>query len=141
MRAALYVDSSAVVKRFRPETGSEEAIAEMSDALALCSSRITYIEVGRAISSRAPDLGQAPGGPREEWRAAWADFDVIDLDQAIAEHATSLAAHHGLRSADAIHLASALAVPPAPLRFATWDQRLWDAARAVGLRTVPSERP
>jgi predicted nucleic acid-binding protein len=44
--------------------------------------------------------------------------------------------HHGIRSLDALHLASALALGGMPMRFATWDRGLAEAARGVGLQVV-----
>ncbi|WP_395726693.1 hypothetical protein [Nakamurella sp.] len=43
---------------------------------------------------------------------------------------------HGLRGADAVHLASALAVAP-DLVIAAWDLRVAAAARQLGFSTVP----
>jgi predicted nucleic acid-binding protein len=44
-----------------------------------------------------------------------------------------------LRSLDAIHLASALAIGDYPEAFVTYDERLADAARAVGLKVLTPE--
>ena len=41
-----------------------------------------------------------------------------------------------LRSLDAIHLASALSIGDYPEAFVTYDERLADAARAVGLNVL-----
>ena len=45
----------------------------------------------------------------------------------------------GLRSLDAIHLASALSTGDYPEAFVTQDERLADAARAVGLKVLAPE--
>lgn len=138
MNEHLYVDASAAVKRYRPhEIGAELAVATMDDADTLVSSRLTYTEVGRAID--AVDY-EGEDEVLARWNARWAGHQVIEVDDDIARHALSLALYHRLRSSDAIHLASALTLR-VPLRFATWDARLWDAARAVGLRVVPATRP
>ncbi len=140
MPEQLYVDSSAAVKRYLPEVGADEFDLAAERAASLASCRIAFVEVGRALGRASVD-GADRDGLMADWNHAWEEFVVVDVDQAVAQHAVALAVYHGLRSADAIHLASALALPAAPLRFATWDRRLWDAARAVGLRTVPAERP
>jgi predicted nucleic acid-binding protein len=44
-----------------------------------------------------------------------------------------------LRSLDAIHLASALSIGDYPEAFVTYDERLADAARAVGLKVLTPE--
>jgi uncharacterized protein len=137
MNEYLYVDASAVVKRYRDEVDRDEAIAAMDEATGLVSSRLTYVEVGRAISavSYGDDLGMF-----NDWNAAWAEHQVIEVDDEIVAHALALACYHRLRSSDAVHLASALTLA-VPMRFATWDARLWEAARAVGLRVVPATKP
>lgn len=141
MSEALYVDSSAVVKAYALlEPGRPEALQAFARADTLATSRITYVEVSRAVVGKAQTDAEADRA-QDLWAADWRGHHVVDVSQPIVEHAASLAAYHGLRSLDAIHLASALALPSAPLRFATWDRRLWDGARAVGLRVVPAERP
>ena len=47
----------------------------------------------------------------------------------------------GLRTLDALHLASALAVADENLVLATWDRRLSDGARDEGLVVLPQPRP
>ena len=136
MNEHLYVDASAVVKRFRDEDGSGMAIDAMERAGTLTTSRLTYVEVGRAIGASGYD----DGGALRLWDARWAEHEVIELDDAIARHALALACHHPLRSSAAVHLSSALTLK-VPMRFATWDARLWEAARAVGLRVVPGTKP
>jgi len=140
MDEQLYVDASAVVKLFVPEPGAPEFAAAAAAAARMASSRITFVEVARALRRRAATDDEHEA-MLNHWSTAWQEHDVVDFDQPLAEHAASLAGYHGLRSLDAIHLASALVLPPAPLRFATWDRRLWEAARAVGLRTVPAVCP
>jgi uncharacterized protein len=130
----LYVDSSAVVKRYRDEPGSELAVAAMDAATALATSRITFTEVARALTLHDPEGAGAPVIDR--WTRDWEEHEIVELDQGVATHAAALAAHHGIRSLDALHLASALALGGTPMRFATWDRRLADAARSVGLRVV-----
>lgn len=73
----------------------------------------------------------------------WVDLSVVELDSAVAVHAGGLARDQGLRAADAIHLASALAVEAEPreVTFACWDRRLWNAARALGFLLVPEIGP
>ncbi len=138
MSETLYVDSSAALKLYFPEDGATEAIAAM-DGRELVASRLTQVEVGRALR-KTSDRPTNADDAVDAWQEDWESYAVIELTERIAAHAVSLATHHGLRTLDAIHLASALRLS-VPLRFATWDRRLWDGARAVGLRTVPAQRP
>jgi hypothetical protein len=50
-----------------------------------------------------------------------------------------LAARHQLGGADAIHLASALALGPADVTVAVWDRRLHTGAAAAGLALAPAQ--
>ena len=54
-------------------------------------------------------------------------------------HAGRLAGVHSLRSADAVHLASALAIGDTDLVVAVWDRRLHAGAQAAGLRVAPAQ--
>ena len=60
---------------------------------------------------------------------------LIELDAATAAHAARLGPPT-VRSLDAIHLASALTVGADLHAFATYDARLAEAARLVGLPVV-----
>jgi predicted nucleic acid-binding protein len=63
--------------------------------------------------------------------------DDGQLGSASAEEAALLALRRALAGADAVHLATALAVRTPELVFATWDRRLAEAARAEGLPVAP----
>lgn len=59
------------------------------------------------------------------------------LTQSVAAHAGQLAGQLALRGADAVHLASLLAIGAAETIFAVWDQRLRVGAHAAGVRLAP----
>ncbi len=136
MSTAVYVDASAIVKLFVAEHGSELARESVLGPRAKISSRVIYTEVGRAIHRRIRNDAERADA-LADWEVLWEAFDVVEVDEHITRHALALAQFHGLGTLDAIHLASALRVPAAPMRFATWDSALADAAHAVGLRTIP----
>lgn len=104
----------------------------MTEAQGWFMCRIGFVETVRAVELAA---GPAPvKSIREEWPA----FGLIEVDQALVEHAAKLAVKHNLRSLDSLHLAAALLVPVPDLVLATWDQRLHAAGRAEGLRLLPT---
>ncbi len=70
---------------------------------------------------------------RQEWTA----FGVVEVDQRLVEDAADLAIASGLRSLDALHLATALVLPRDDLLLLTWDRRLHAAATAEALQVVP----
>jgi uncharacterized protein len=63
---------------------------------------------------------------------------VVSVADSLVELAADLAAGYDLRAADAIHLATALAVMEADSVFVTWDKRLWLAAVQAGLVAAPA---
>lgn len=87
----------------------------------------TVRAVGLAAGSRATQV------VCEEWPA----FAIVEIDQALVEHAAELALQRHLPSLDALHLAAALVLPGDDVLFATWDARLHAAARAEGLSLLP----
>ncbi|MDQ1306580.1 MAG: uncharacterized protein QG671_2412, partial [Actinomycetota bacterium] len=62
----------------------------------------------------------------------------VELTAAVERHAGQLAGELGLRGADAVHLASALALRDPDLIVAVWDRRLHAGARAAGCRVAPA---
>jgi predicted nucleic acid-binding protein len=128
----LYLDSSALVKRYVVEKGSDEVREAMAVAARWSSCRHGFVEVVRAVGLNAGELGA------KRVRDEWAACSVIELDQGLAERAARLAIATGLRTLDALHLAAALTLPAESAVFATWDHRLHHAAREQGLRTLPA---
>ncbi len=68
----------------------------------------------------------------------WASMRPVELSADVERAAGSLAAIHQLRGADAVHLASALALGSTDLTVAVWDKRLHAGAAAVGLAVAPA---
>jgi predicted nucleic acid-binding protein len=127
----LYLDASALVKRYVAEADSDLVRTAMADAGAWFMCCVGFVETVRAV-------GLAAGARAADTvRREWASFGVIEVDRALAEDAAGLALSHELRSLDALHLAAALLLPSAAVTVATWDGRLHRAARASGLRVLP----
>ena len=127
----LYLDSSALVKRYVEEEGSDLVLSAMKGARAWATCRIGYVETVRAVG--------LAGGRKLVRRveADWLSINVVEVDSALTEHAAGLALSAGLRSLDALHLAAALLLPSDGLTVATWDARLHRAAVEQGMETLP----
>lgn len=127
----LYLDASALVKRYIAEEDSDTVLAAMENADGWAICRIGYVETVRAVG--------LAGGRRAVKRvdADWPSFDVVEVDADLSEVAAELALSAELRSLDALYLAAALVLPPEDLTLATWDTRLHKAARKQGLATLP----
>lgn len=137
----VYFDSSAFVKLLFDETDS--AIAdELWDGCELAvSSRLAYPEVRAALASAARNhrLSESRLNAAErDWEGFWAATLLIELGADVALQAGGLARTHGLGGADAVHLASAMAIGADGLTFASWDQRLGAGAASAGLAVVPN---
>lgn len=130
----LYLDASALVKRYIAEEGSEALIGAMEEAEGWVICRVGYVETARAIKLAA---GKSVA---RRFAADWPSFDVVEVDASLSEHAAELTFTEELRSLDALHLAAALLIP-SELTLATWDVRLHRAAQRRGLEVFPSELP
>ncbi len=128
----LYLDSSALVKRYVVEEGSEELIAAMEGTETWVSCWLGYVETVRAVGIRAGVEAS------NRIRSEWATMDLVQVDARLAEQAADIALASRLRSLDAFHLAAALAVSDPELVLATWDRRLHQVAREHGLKTLPA---
>jgi hypothetical protein len=152
---AYFLDSSALVKRYVPETGSAwvQALADVATGNLLIIARITWVEVLSALARRqrdgslsAPDVDLIIQRFRFDLNN---QYQVVELDRALAESAGQLVKQYPLRAYDAIQLASVLRIQPAfatatstSLVFLTADDRLLTIAQAAGLVTDnPNNHP
>jgi len=139
----LYLDSSALAKRYLSEEGSAEIERLVAGAERVGTSIIARVEVVAALgrARRQKFLGDQPAaGLRALLTAHWPSLVRLSLSEITVERADALAWELGLRGYDAVHLASALtwreAIAESPV-FATFDKALGNAARAQGLDVWP----
>jgi len=123
----VYFDSSALVKLVIGEAGTELAVELWDGCDAALASRLAYPEVRAALAAavRNHDLDNDKLAAAEDaWEGYWAAVRPVELTPAVERRAGDLAGQHGLRGADAVHLASALAIGVPDLVVAVWDPRL-----------------
>lgn len=138
--ALVYFDSSAFVKLVVDEKGSDLASALWDACDAAISSRIAYAEVCGALSAARRNHDLDHHGARvaqRSWDEFWGSVRPVELTADVEQRAGSLARRHGLRGADAIHLASAVMVGSTDLIVAVWDRRLHEGVRAERLGVAP----
>ncbi|HEX4093911.1 MAG TPA: type II toxin-antitoxin system VapC family toxin [Trebonia sp.] len=139
--ALVYFDSSALVKLIIEETGST-LVAQLWDGCdAALASRLAYPEVCAALAAAARNHGLSDDDLRsaeQAWEAFWAATRPVELTPSVERHAGELAREHALRGADAVHLASALAIDDPDLVIAVWDRRLHAGALAAGTNVAPA---
>ena len=126
-----YLDASALVKLATPEAETDALRTELGTYDARVTSRLATVEVARALRRR----GAASAGLGDAVAEAFTGLAIVELDEAIAEPAGRMDPAT-LRSLDAIHLASALALGSELGAVVTYDTRLADAARAAGLEVI-----
>jgi uncharacterized protein len=140
----VYLDASALVKRFVAEAGSDEVATLIERADAVGTVVLSRAEVAAALA-KAQRMKVVP---REGAEAAlrtfddeWAALIRIQMTEVLAARAASMAWAHGLRGYDAVHVAAAAFwqdMLGEEITVATYDRQLWDAARAAGLVAWPA---
>jgi len=128
----VYLDASAIVKLGTAEPESLALRAWLRNRSPLLTSRISTVEVARAIGRN--EAGSVAAG-RAAAREVFTSVALTELDAGIANRAAELGPAT-LRALDAIHLATALALGDELAAFVTYDGRLADAARAAGLEVI-----
>lgn len=139
--ALVYFDSSAFVKLVVEERGSDLAAALWDGCDAAVSSRLAYPEVRSALAAAGRNRDVRPSDAARavaNWEEFWASIRPVELTASVERLAGDLSATHGLRGADSVHLASALAIDDPGVIVAVWDRRLHAGARAAGLRVAPA---
>ena len=127
----LYVDSSALLKRYVNEHDSAIAVELMDTDPVLVTSRITEIEVRRNLA-RLLD-GDSWADSRRQLAIDLDVFALVGLDATTCSEAATTAERTGCRSLDALHLGSAVRAGASVLTF---DVRRAQAGRAIGLDVI-----
>lgn len=130
---ALYLDSSALVKLINQEPESEALVRFLNTRPDQVSSALARVEVVRAARSRDPEAVAKARVLLEALR-------LIRLDDEILDAAGDIDVP-GLRSLDAIHVASAVMLGGTLTALVTYDRRMAAAARLLGLAVVAPGGP
>ena len=135
----LFLDSSALVKRYVREIHSDAVLAACEASQTLAVSRLAWVEAHAAFARRerensqdAPQLQLA----RQQLKADWAHFLLLEPIQSVLDLAADYADTFALRAYDSVQLASAATLQKAaakPITFACFDARLNKAAQFLGL--------
>ena len=123
------------------EEGSNTARGLWNADTVLLTSWITFAETTSAVTAAARSRRISRRRATETVRrlqAEWTSVTALDVDEITSRRAGDLAARHGLRGMDAVHLASATLVAAAHPIFVSWDAELRVAARAEGLELAVS---
>lgn len=134
----LYLDASALVALHARENHTPTAQAAVLGASSLAASELAYPEARAGLAAQrrnrrltAPRYARALRG----LETLWPQVAAVELGPALSRVAGDLAEAHGLKGADAVHLASALWLGSQPegVALLSFDATLTAAARTVGL--------
>jgi uncharacterized protein len=151
----LYVDSSALIKHYVQEKGSERVgkkLREEEDAATpVFTSVLTFAEIHAALARRSRDRSLSP----DEFIRARTNFDsdwvlglsAVDLEPTVLSIIRNIVDQFALRGADLVHLASAIWLRDAgvatrgrnQLVFLSSDKLLVKAAAGCGLEVSDPE--
>ena len=139
----LYLDASALVKRYIQETGSIAVNEWIDSARLLTTGLVTRVEVAAAIA-RLVRMKVVEKNEAERivniFREEWESLVRLPIMDTTVVRADRLSWQHGLRGYDAVHLASALIwreTLARPVHLATYDRELWQAGKVEGLLMLP----
>ena len=126
----LYVDASALLKRYLRESDSDAAETLLLSDPELTTARHAAVEVRRMLARQlsGSDLASARADFARDWRL----MSVIELTEAVCEVASRIAESTGVRTLDALHLGAAQHAGAGQLPFLTFDVRQAQAARVLG---------
>lgn len=124
MTGVAYVDSSALVKLVLDDPDSPAMFRWYVESLNVVTSRIGVVETRRAAARGTHDP--------EHLDVILGSIGVVELGEDIARSG-AIVGPARLRTLDAVHLATAVTLVPDLEAFVTYDDRLAEAARAIGL--------
>lgn len=138
----LFCDTSALVKLYIVEAGSDELKERVREAEAVAVCRIAWAEAHAALSRRTREVPE-DAAVIEQAKAAlatdWPHLVVLDISQTLVELAGEYADTFALRGYDSIQLAAAFEagrVSQTPIFFACFDTRLNRAAKVLGMQCL-----
>jgi uncharacterized protein len=142
----LYLDTSALLKLYIDEEGSDLIRARRAEADMVGTSLITLVET-RAALARRRRAGHASLAHQRrvlaELSGDWDRYVKLEVSDSLVRRAAELAEIHYLRGYDAVHLASALLLSDRlgdETAFGSWDDALDIAASREGLSLVREHR-
>jgi predicted nucleic acid-binding protein len=125
---AVYVDASALAKLIVDEAEGDALRAFLAPIARQATSIVGRVEVERTVARRAPARLAHVAGLLD-------DLVIVALEPDVAAAAATIGPPT-LRTLDAIHLASAAALGSDLEALVTYDRRLAEAARALGMRVA-----
>jgi uncharacterized protein len=136
-----YFDTSALVKRYVREAGSRQA-RDLLRRYRFLSCAIIPVETLSALSRRraSGDLNERSfDAIVARMRADRAHWELVEIEVSVLARAEEVIQQTGVRTLDALHIASALAfrdLSGLRVPFITADERQCESARQLGLQVT-----
>ena len=127
---SLYVDTSALLKRYIEEDESTACERFLVTDPSWITARHTWVEVLRNLGRLLQ--GSERARVRDLFRTDWSRMLIVELDATTCDRAGDLAETLQVRTLDALHLAAAERAGAGTLPFLTYDVRQAQAARSLG---------
>ena len=140
----LYLDTSALLKRYFKEPYSNEMLSRWKEATQIITSSVAYAETMASLyrKKREVDLSSNVFNKLvNSFHLDWESFIRVEVNEDLNETIHKVVARHPLRGFDAIHLASAILTHARineAFLFACFDQKLTNGAQMEGLPTFPA---
>ena len=140
----LYLDTSAWLKLYIEEDGSELVKKNVTESEQICTHLIAYTELRSALER--PEREKRIEPPQkikiiEAMEKDWQMLNIVQPMETLIRRAGLLCDQFGLRGFDSIHLAAAEAINlqtmPQTTLFACFDRKLNKAAFALGMSILP----
>jgi predicted nucleic acid-binding protein len=139
----LYLDTSALVKKYVEEPRSEEVRSCLTSHTMIATAAIARAEAA-ATFAKAVRLGtleeRSARAGHQLFVREWRSYIRIRVTEALVTRADGIAWTFRLRGYDAVHLAAALEWHDRmgeTITVATFNQNLWRAAGEAGLERFP----
>lgn len=139
----VYLDASALVKRYVTETGSREVGELIETADSLVTAVVSRAEVSAALGKASRLKALTPRSAalaREAFQGEWPSLGRLPITESVVARADILSWELHLRGYDAVHLAVAALwqeMLGRPIVLATFDRQLWSASKEIGLVSWP----
>jgi uncharacterized protein len=130
----LYVDSSALLKAYVDEIDSAAAVTYLNSDPVVVTSWVTVTEVRRNLA-RLLD-GSARSAALAAFEADIEAFALVSAGEHVCRAAATIGEVVGVRTLDALHLATAQQLQVPRLPFLTFDLRQAQGARSLGFTVV-----
>lgn len=139
----LYLDTSALVKRYFQEPFTDDVLLRWKSATQIATSFVAYAETMASMYRKKKNSNLTDTFIKEiteTFHKDWESFIRVEVNDKLNEYINRVIEKYPLRGFDTIHLASAIAIHeklPEDFVFACFDDALVRAAQSEGFETFP----